>query len=107
VNAKDPKGMTPLGYALTWGAMTGQKPEVTIALVTAGANINAKDTDGGTPLMYATNNENAHVLIPAFLKAGADAKAKSNEGKTALDYAKANEKLKDTDALKQLEEASK
>jgi ankyrin repeat protein len=87
--------------------MTGQKPEVILALVKAGANLNATDADGGAPLMYATGNENAQVLIPAFLKAGADPKLKSNEGKIALDYAKANEKLKGTDALKQLEDASK
>jgi hypothetical protein len=41
------------------------------------------------------------------LKAGADAKAKDHDGKTALDYAQVNAKLKGTDALKHLEEASK
>lgn len=46
-------------------------------------------------------------MITALLKAGADAKAKTNKGFTALDYAKANKSLEGTDALKQLEEASK
>jgi len=40
------------------------------------------------------------------LKAGADAKAKDKLGKTAFDYAQANEKLKGTDAYRQLQEAS-
>jgi ankyrin repeat protein len=56
--------------------------------------------------MYAAwENPNAAVLV-ALLDAGADAKVKSNSGKTAFDYALDNEKLKGTDALRQLEEAS-
>ena len=51
----------------------------------------------------AYNNPNPKVLT-VLLEAGADAKAKSNEGKTALDYARENEKLKDSGALKLLEE---
>jgi len=46
-------------------------------------------------------------MVTALLKAGADAKVKDNKGKTALDYAQKNEKLKGTDALRRLEEASK
>ena len=65
-----------------------------------------QDDNGATPLMYATNGDNPEVMITAFLKAGADAKAKDSDGKTALDYAQANAKLKGTDALKKLEEAS-
>jgi ankyrin repeat protein len=66
INAKDPNGKTPLVFELTWGAMTGQKPEVIAALAKADANINVTDPNGGTPLMYAANNEHAEVLIPAF-----------------------------------------
>ena len=46
-------------------------------------------------------------VIIWLLKAGADAKAKNKKGYSALDYAKYNQNLRDTDALKQLEEASK
>jgi len=60
-----------------------------------------------TALMYAAwENPNPEVVV-TLLKAGADVKAKSYSGKTAFDYAQDNEKLKGTDALKQLEEASK
>ena len=65
-------------------------------IVKAGADINAKDPNGATPLMYATNSGNAEPIVTAFLKAGADAKVKDNAGKTALDYAQANSKLKGT-----------
>jgi len=46
-------------------------------------------------------------VITTLLKAGADAKAKDSAGKSAFDYAQSNAKLKDSDAPKQLEEASK
>ena len=63
-----------------------------------------QDRYGWTPLTVAAyNNPNPKVLT-VLLEAGADAKAKKNEGKTALDYARMNEKLKDTPALKLLEE---
>jgi hypothetical protein len=54
VNGRDPQGMTPLMYALTWGAMTKQVAEVPVALVKA----------------------SAEMLIVAFLKAGADARSR-------------------------------
>jgi hypothetical protein len=46
-------------------------------------------------------------VISTLLKAGADAKAMDRKGKTAFDYAQSNYKMKGTDALKQLEQASK
>ena len=54
-------------------------------------------------MLAARYNPNPQALT-ALLEAGADAKAKNNEGKTALDCARMNEKLKDTGALKLLEE---
>lgn len=45
-------------------------------------------------------------MITVLLKAGAEVKAKDKEGKTVLDYAKDNEKLKGTQALKELEQAT-
>lgn len=51
-------------------------------------------------------NPNPEV-ITKLLKAGADPKAKDKDGRTAFDYAKDNAKLKGTEALKQLEEASR
>jgi ankyrin repeat protein len=68
--------------------------------------VNAKNPNGATPLMYATNGDNPEAMIRAFLKAGADAKAKDSDGKTAFDYAQTNEKLKGTDAYRQLQQAS-
>jgi uncharacterized protein len=52
-------------------------------LIAAGANPNAKDIDGVTPLhlaAFARNAENAHLL----LEAGADPKAKDKAGRDVL-----------------------
>jgi ankyrin repeat protein len=81
--------------------------EVIIILLNAGAEAKAKDDNGWTPLIYAASKSENPEVILRLLKAGADARAKNNKGYTAFDYAKYNEKLKGTNALKQLEEASK
>jgi ankyrin repeat protein len=87
-------------------AADNHNPEVIPLLAKAGV-VNAKDLNGVTPLMYATNATAAEMLIVAFLEAGADAKKKDNTGNTAFDYATKNKKLKGTNSLKELEEASK
>ena len=58
-------------------AWRNSNPEVIELLLKAGADIEARNGDGETPLMNAAeNNENAKV-IEALLKAGANAKAKN------------------------------
>ena len=79
-------------------------PEKVRQLIQAGADVNAKNEYGWTPLMLAARYNSNPETLTALLDAGADAKAKNNEGKTALDCARMNEKLKDTGALKLLEE---
>ncbi|MBR1602034.1 MAG: ankyrin repeat domain-containing protein [Synergistaceae bacterium] len=55
-----------------------------------GANVNAKDNDGNTALIWAArNNENPEV-IAALIKAGADINAKNKNGNTALIWAARN-----------------
>ena len=51
-------------------------------LIEAGANINARDMDGTTPLYQAAKYDHAHV-IALLLDAGADA-GLDNEGVTPL-----------------------
>jgi len=103
LRAQDTDGWTALMCAVG----NNTDPEVITALLKAGAEIEASDRTCFTPLMAAAaDNQNPEVIM-TLLKAGADAKAKDSVGETAFDYAQDNEKLKDTDALKKLEEASK
>jgi ankyrin repeat protein len=82
-------------------------PEVITALIKGGANINAKDKNGLSPLMYAALSNTNPEVITTLLNHRADAKIKDNSGKTAVDYARANADLVNTNALKKLEEASR
>ena len=103
LEARDKNGWTALMVA----AANNPNPEVITTLFRAGAKVNARGNDGDTALMHAANiNQNPEV-ITTLLQAGADVKAKDSGGRTALDYAKGNEALNGTDALRQLEEASK
>ena len=88
--------------------MLEQTTEVITTLIKAGADINARDTEyDKTALLWAAKGQFTPKVITLLLKAGLDAKAKDKMGYTALDYAKYNERLRGTEALKQLEEASK
>ncbi|MBB6048764.1 ankyrin repeat domain-containing protein [Armatimonas rosea] len=55
------------------------------ALLAAGANPNATDNQGRTPLMWAAKS-GLPDLVEALLKKGADPKRKDKAGKTARDY---------------------
>ena len=81
-------------------------PSQVMEAIEAGADLNARDKDGATPLMIACmRNQNAEV-VSTLLKAGADGKAKDNRGLTAIDYAANNANLQRSDAYQQLQEAS-
>jgi ankyrin repeat protein len=56
--------------------------------------------------MYAAHFQSPEI-IATLLEAGADTNAKDIAGRTAFHYAQDNEKLKGTDAYRQLQKASK
>ena len=57
-------------------------------LLSAGANPNAADNCGRTPLMLATMQQRAwRPLVPILLSAGADVHAHDTRGRTPLHYA--------------------
>jgi len=58
------------------------------ALLTARADVNAKNNSGETALVWASHNGHAKV-VKALLAARADVNAKANDGRTALKIARA------------------
>jgi len=84
INDKDPDYLTPLHWAVI-----AHQPDVVKALVDAGADVNAVDRYGYTPLLYAAtidfgDADTAEIL----LKAGADPNIKAKKGQTALSQAR-------------------
>ena len=114
VNAKDNEGKTPLHYAtktieahsfygLTPWVHDGSirvkmyrrdvSPDMVSMLINNGADVNAKDNKGRTPLhgVAQTNyiypeEMNIHSIVSILVKNGANINAKDNEGKTPLHY---------------------
>jgi ankyrin repeat protein len=90
VNAKE-DGETPLHMA----ALSGPK-EVAELLIAKGADVNAKDEDGVTPLHWTETEEIAELLIAA----GADVNAMDNSGDTPLDTAIRRKRPETADLLR-------
>ncbi|MEM4366518.1 MAG: ankyrin repeat domain-containing protein [Candidatus Anstonellales archaeon] len=66
--------------------------ERVVKLVLEGADVNVKDNDGETALMYAAENRHEEV-VEMLLKAGADPFIVNNDGESAYDLA-GNEEIK-------------
>jgi ankyrin repeat protein len=76
---KDPLATGQLMSAVQYGGNVDTiKP-----LLEKGADVNAKDNDGWTPLQFAAKRGSLEI-VRLLLENGADAKAKSNDGGTAL-----------------------
>jgi ankyrin repeat protein len=104
VNAVNTAGQTPLIVA----AYHNPNPGVITTLLKAGAELEARDPMYGiTALGWAAGQTSNPEVITVLLNAGADPKAKDIDGYTPIYAARMNANLKGTDALKQLEEASK
>jgi ankyrin repeat protein len=58
--------------------------------IKAGADVNARDEDGETPLMYAAGYNTNPDVLSVLIKAGADLNARDYEGETPLMFAAEN-----------------
>ena len=72
--------------------------EEVIRLIQEGADVNAVDNLGKTPLLLAARSNSNSDVLRVLIDNGADVAFKDKEGKNALDYADENEGLKGTDA---------
>lgn len=78
------KAQRLLGQKLLWLLEDYQlDPEHFRALIDAGADVNAKDEDGQTPLHYAADRGHSEAL-KVLINAGADVNAKNENGWTPL-----------------------
>lgn len=85
VDCKDDEGYTPL----MWAALNNNHEMCTL-LLAAGADVNERNEDGQTPLMYAWNAE----ICKTLLEAGAEVDSRNNDGWTPLMVAALNGSVK-------------
>jgi len=100
VNMKNEDGWTAVMYAIVYDY---EHTNCIRALIKAGADVNAKDKDGFTPLMIASMY--GHIdCIRELIKAGANVNLKNKNGETALMIA---EKYGYTNCVKELKRVLK
>ncbi|MDR1480431.1 MAG: ankyrin repeat domain-containing protein [Planctomycetaceae bacterium] len=83
VDSRDGFGSTLLHVAASWN-----KPDLVRILIENGADVNAKDNNGATPLHDSMEQNGVYVdVMNMLIEAGADVDAKDNFGMTPLDVA--------------------
>lgn len=83
VNVRDRNQNTALNLLCQWTS-TPSELEVARMLIRSGADVNAKNVKGTTPLMAALSNESARSWVGVLLEAGANVRAVDVSGKDAL-----------------------
>jgi len=102
VHIRNVDGLTPLMFA----AAKNSNPEVITVFVKAGADVNFENTEKWTPLILAAWKTSNPEVITTLMKLGANPRAKDNSGRMAVDYAWGNEKLRNTEAFRELSRVS-
>lgn len=93
-------GMTPLMFVAqhhNW--TTPDVDKILEQMIKMGADVNATDDSGNTPLIWCLRNGGHSSTISILLKNGANVNAANNEGKTALLWAIQDDSLEDAELL--------
>lgn len=100
-NAPDQDGNTPLHLATMRGADNEESMGVVKTLLAVGANVNAQNEAGRTPLHTAVADEDGPSMdmLNTLLSHGADPDAKDREGHTPADLARSNSTARLTGVL--------
>ena len=92
-------------FLCNWRLQTTKNPEVLKTLIKAGANLDAREKNGSTPLhLAASSNKNPEVL-KTLINAGASLKARTKDGLTFLDFMEQNKALKGSQLYWELRDA--
>ncbi|KAL8767238.1 MAG: hypothetical protein Q9194_006046 [Teloschistes cf. exilis] len=89
VNAADEEGRAPIVYASCFG-----HEDVVLALIKAGADLDKKDRNQWTALMWAMTNRHKDIA-KMLLDHGASSTIKSSTGRTAFDFPAPNSEISD------------
>ena len=86
MNARSADGNTALAYA---GTSTEPESLIVTYLIRGGADVDALNNDGQTPLMIMAMSESSYAYYPlaTLLESHASVNSQCNDGKTALMYA--------------------
>ncbi len=94
-------GVADYGISKSLDNLMFSYPEYTKLFLILGADVNAQDKDGQTPLIWAFRNNNID-LVKTLIAAGADVNAQDKDGQTPLIWASLN---RDNNLAKTLVEA--
>ena len=88
--------------ALHLAANKSSSPKIIDTLLAAGADLNARNYLGETPLIMAVNTNPETRIVSELIKKGADINARDYQGHSVLEYAKSQQRTYIVKELKKL-----